>query len=65
MNLTIIEYIKNDTFRGIILGDLSEVFPLLEDNIMTLQSMAGSQYIKYYYSYIHFYQPNSYVLNIM
>lgn len=58
MNLTIIEYIKNDTFRGIILGDLSEVFPLLEDNIMTLQSMAGSQYIKYYYSYIHFYQPN-------
>jgi len=55
MNLTIIEYIKNDTFRGIILGDLSEVFPLLEDNIMILQSMAGSQYIKIYYSYIHFY----------
>jgi len=48
MNLTIIEYIKNDTFRGIILGDLSEVFQLLEDNIMTLQSMAGSQYLKYY-----------------
>eukprot|EP00102_Acyrthosiphon_pisum_P015188 XP_008185630.2 PREDICTED: dynein heavy chain 10, axonemal [Acyrthosiphon pisum] len=44
-DLTIIEYIKNDTFRGIILGDLSEVFQLLEDNIMTLQSMAGSQFI--------------------
>jgi len=43
MNLTIIEYIKNDIFRGIIVGDLSEVFQLLEDNVMTLQSMAGSQ----------------------
>lgn len=43
MNLTILEYIKNDTFRGIILGDLAEIFQLLEDTIMTLQSMAGSQ----------------------
>lgn len=44
MHLNIIEYIKNDKYRGIILGDLTEVFQLLEDNGMALQSMAGSQY---------------------
>lgn len=30
-----------------ILGDLAEIFQLLDDNGMTLQSMAGSQYLKY------------------
>lgn len=48
MNINIIEYIKNDNYRGLILGDLTEVFQLLEDNTMTLQSMAGSQYLEYY-----------------
>lgn len=48
MNINIIEYIKNDKYRGMILGDLTEVFQLLEDNAMTLQSMAGSQYLEYY-----------------
>lgn len=43
MIITIIEYIKNNKYRGLILGDLTEVFQLLEDNGMTLQSMAGSQ----------------------
>lgn len=48
MKINIIEYVKNDKPRGIILGDLSEIFQLLEDNGMTLQSMAGSQYLKLY-----------------
>lgn len=43
MNINIIEYVKNNKYRGLILGDLAEVFQLLEDNGMTLQSMAGSQ----------------------
>lgn len=44
MNINVISYIKNDEYRGLILGDLTEIFQLLEDNVMTLQGMAGSQY---------------------
>lgn len=47
MNLSIIKYVKNEKFRGLILSDLTEVFQLLEDNGMNLQSMAGSQLYKY------------------
>lgn len=45
MQLNIIEYIKNDKHRGLILGDLTDIFQLLEDNGMTLQSLAGSPYL--------------------
>lgn len=43
MKINIIDYIKNDKYRGMILGDMAEALQLLEDNVMTLQSMAGSQ----------------------
>lgn len=46
-SINVIAYLKNDENRGIILGDLTEIFQLLEDNVMTLQGMAGSQYVKY------------------
>lgn len=45
MQINIIEYIKNDKIRGLILGDLTEIFQLLEENGMTLQSLAGSPYL--------------------
>lgn len=54
MNLIIVEYLKNERFRGIILGDLTDIFQLLEDNEMNLQSMAGSQYIPIIFSKLLF-----------
>lgn len=45
MLINIIEYVKNDQIRGLIMGDMTETFQLLEDDGMTLQSLAGSPYL--------------------
>ncbi|XP_050426983.1 dynein axonemal heavy chain 10-like [Adelges cooleyi] len=45
MLIEVTKHIKDDKYRGLILGDLSELNQTLEDNRMTLQSMAGSQFV--------------------
>lgn len=45
LNFIVIKHMKGTEDRGFILGPTDEIMQVLDDNSMTLQSMAGSQFV--------------------
>ncbi|XP_050527907.1 dynein axonemal heavy chain 10 [Daktulosphaira vitifoliae] len=63
MLIDVTKHIKDDKYRGLILGDLSDLNQTLEDNRLTLQSMAGSQFIGPFLSIVQKWDKNLAVIS--